>query len=115
MALAVALDHEVNRTADLPLVHLFGNIPARLHRDAVYFREAISGPQTKLKRIRPGHHVRRPTAAIDGRVDAQPEIELPAAVQKVGIGQAALAVDAAEPVDDEPMRPVVAIGAIGLP
>ena len=82
---------------------------------AVYFHEAIAGPQTNRKRVRPGHHVRRATAAIDGRVDAQPEVELPAAAQKVGIGQAALAVDAAQPVDDEPMRPVVAIGAIGLP
>ncbi len=56
-----------------------------------------------------------PTAAVDRRVDPQAEIELAAAAKDVRVNKTTFAGHAAEAIDDKPVRPVVAIGALGLP
>src|SRR4029434_4840406 len=110
-----ALDDHLYVTANLPSRHHIEDVHRRLNRRAAHLDHDIPGPQPDAICVRRWHDIDDAPSASGSRIDAEPEIILPTAMELVAVGKIALPFDIAQTIDHQPVRTIEAIGPLGLP
>ena len=113
--LAGAFNRQLQALSNLPLLHAVEHVARGRNGPAVNLHNQIARVKTDAIGVRSGDHVGRPAASIHVRVDAQSKIIFHAPAQQVAVGKIRFARDIAKPIDHQPVRAVVAIGALGFP